>query len=72
MKCSPQIWKKFSPLEKLIWQDMYESFLIEPNYPPEWNGKENAKKREVVAHNLACEALWTLHLYLTDFMKNHG
>jgi len=72
MKCSPKIWRKFSPLEKLIWKDMYEAFIFEVNFPPEWMRTEDKKKREVVAHNLACEAVWTLQLYLQDFIKNHA
>lgn len=69
-KCSPQIWKKFSLLEQLVWNDLYAEFtLLEETFPPEWCGKKNAKNREVVAHNMACHGVWVLKSLLNSYVN---
>ena len=59
-KCSKNIWGKFSDEEKKLWENLYDSFLWNENFPPEWKIVNYEKSREVVAHNLACQAIWIL------------
>lgn len=68
-KCSPAIWKKFSRAEKVLWNDLYRMFLFPENFHTDWVGKEFAKQRHVVAHNLACETVWYLAQYFEHWIK---
>lgn len=69
MKCSPKIWAKFNPLQRKVWTDMYESFIFEHNFPPDFEGTANKKNREVVAHNLACNVAWAIEIYNKKFIS---
>ena len=60
-KCAPALWGKMSKIEQTLWADFYETFIFEGNFPPGW---EDEKKRDVVAHNLACQAVWLLKSYI--------
>ncbi|QGH72437.1 MAG: hypothetical protein [Siphoviridae sp. ctpQM7] len=59
-KCSPQLWKKMTPLEKKLWTELYDAFVFPCLYHPDWSTKDWQRQREVTAHNLALQALWTL------------
>lgn len=60
-KCSPSIWKKFTLVEKMLWNDFYDTFLSPPElFHADWSGKKHAAQREVTAHNMACQAVWLL------------
>lgn len=58
--CASKLWNNFSDAEKTLWTILYKSFLTPAFYPTEleFNKKQNKKLLEVVAHNLACEAIW--------------
>ncbi len=58
--CAPAIWKKFSHLERLQWREFYEEFMVPMNFHADWEGKEFDEQREVTAHNLALQAVWSL------------
>lgn len=53
MKCSPKIWKKFTKRQKLLWKAFYDRFVAEMKAGPNF-----VNRIPVVAHNLACEAVW--------------
>lgn len=53
MKCAPKIWKKFKPRQKRLWHAFYKRFLVELNVL-----KDGSRNCPVIAHNLACEAVW--------------
>lgn len=61
-KCSTKIWKKFTLPERQLWEILYETFLLAENYPSYMAGKGPKDKmmRAVVAHNLACQAIWKI------------
>lgn len=59
-KCAPAIWKKFTDSEKLLWQMYYDMFLIPEQYHIDWCEKEFSKQRQVTAHNMACQVVWSL------------
>ncbi len=60
-KCSPAIWKKFTLVEKMLWNDFYDVFLSVPElFHADWSGKSHATQREVTAHNMACQAVWLI------------
>lgn len=54
--CAPKLWKKFNPAERELWMVFFQTFLKGESYP-ECIGDET---RQVIAHNLACEAIWAL------------
>lgn len=60
MKCAPRIWKKFTLLQKIVWQVIYNVVVEDYLYPPGWSDKESKKKREVLAHNVACWVAWEI------------
>ena len=51
MKCSPKIWKKFTKRQKLLWTAFYKGFSSKLKMM-------SVISKEVIAHNLACEAVW--------------
>ena len=63
-KCAPLLWAKMSKLEQKVWADLYETFIFDGNFPPEWTEKKQHEQRDVVAHNHACQALWLLKDYI--------
>lgn len=56
--CAPRIWKKFSVYEKKMWMLFYEDFKDPINYIRQ--KQIDAKEREIIAHNLATQAIWTM------------
>lgn len=56
--CAPRIWKKFSVYEKKMWTLFYEDFKEPINYIRQ--KQIDAKEREIIAHNLATQAIWTM------------
>ena len=61
MKCSPKIWKKFTAKEKEVWTELHLAFGLPAYFAEGWRCAKDAKKREVTAHNMACQAIWTLN-----------
>ena len=65
--CAAKIWKKFLVADKNLWLALYERFLVKENYPPYLSrvvagaGPKDKDMIEVIAHNLACEAVWLLN-----------
>ncbi len=57
-KCSPKLWKKLSPAEQALWKEYFSLFSGSFNFPDAWSDKSSKEQREVVAHNLACQAVW--------------
>lgn len=51
MKCAPKIWKKFTKRQKLLWTAFYKGFYSQLKMM-------SILGKEVIAHNLACEAVW--------------
>lgn len=59
--CAPKLWKRFSVYEKNLWTLFYKAFQRGEIYPDRKNGTVDSKKeREVIAHNMALHAIWTL------------
>lgn len=53
-KCAPFFWRKYSPAEKKLWNKLYRDFNVPENFPTIPLTK---KQVEIVAHNLAIQAL---------------
>lgn len=60
MKCSPKIWKKFDKRQKLLWKAFYNRFRAELRTSNGVGGRPymSRPQNDVIAHNLACEAVW--------------
>lgn len=68
--CAPRIWQKFNLLEKLVWNDLYDSFIQCPEvFAVGWDGKEDQEKRNITAHNMACQGVWALQSLLKDYTE---
>lgn len=63
--CAPAIWKKYSEPQRKIWNGFYEAFNSSPNYPE----KLTATEIEIIAHNLACRAVWDMPELLIEAIK---
>ncbi len=59
-KCSPGIWNKFTHPEQILWQKLFDVFVVDAHYPPLFAGKTTQAEREITAHNMACRAIWVL------------
>lgn len=57
-KCSPAIYRKFTPYQQKVWDDLYNTFLFPAHFHSDWESKKNKEQQEVTAHNMACEAVW--------------
>lgn len=66
MKCSLDIWKKFSVLEKELWTDLYTRFEWANIFHSDWEDNKFMKQREVTAHNMACIAVWCCQEHFAD------
>lgn len=59
-QCSPTIWKKMSEENKELWSILFDVFFDKSNFPPGWDSNLDCERQSVVAHNLACQAIWLL------------
>jgi hypothetical protein len=59
--CSPKIWKKFTAQQQSAWECLFTVFNVVENFPPlPKNQKYDGQHIAVVAHNMACNAIWEL------------
>ena len=70
MKCASKLWNKFSPAEQKMWSILAEKFNLEVNFPPMLTGKCLAPEREIIAHNMACQAVWAMRSIITHDSTN--
>jgi hypothetical protein len=56
--CAPNIWKKFSEKERILFNAFYKVFENKTNYPPDFSKMKKEKEyRYVIAHNLSIMAI---------------
>ena len=68
--CSNKIWKKFSDEEKKMFNEVYELFIEDFNFPPKMQSNQHYKDWvKVIAHNLACNVVWNKKLIITNEVK---
>lgn len=73
LTCSPKIWKKFTPTQKLMWKQFCEYLDVTNSLPPDVTMTK--KQTDILTHNLACHMVWLMRDWeqsLVDGIKARG
>lgn len=65
--CVPKIWAKLNPFQREMWLDFYRAFSEEYNFHPKH--QPNKEQMHVVAHNMACNAIWVMNENFKELFK---
>jgi hypothetical protein len=68
-KCQRAIWRKFSVLQKRLYNDMRDTVAKGICLPPGLRKTLTEEQQNTINHNMACEAAWTVQPLIHEYIE---